>query len=80
MSWLARDARCSCDIPANIGMLQQILVGGPRRRIPPRLLIDARTLLRSVVAAAEWEPWKRQLLDQYERPASRTAASGDVSR
>jgi spermidine synthase len=76
----ARASLAAGDSFGALSSLQQLLAGTPRRRMPPRLLFDARALLRTVAVAPEWEPWKQQLRNQLERPAAREAGDLAVSR
>ena len=77
----ARATQVAGDSFGTLSSLQQILAGGiSRRRIPPRLLQDVRALLRSVAVEPEWEPWKQQLRDQFDKPVSATGRKLAVSR
>jgi hypothetical protein len=77
----ARAAQVAGDSFGTLSSLQQLFGGGvSRRRLPPRLLQEARAVLRAVPAESEWEGWRQQLRDQLDKPAARGDRNLAVSR
>jgi hypothetical protein len=77
----ARAAQLAGDSFGTLSSLQQIFAGGiSRRRLPPRLIQDARAVLRAVPPESEWQRWAEQLRDQLDKPVPGGGRNLAVSR